>query len=92
MLLVKKYNDFHSLFSLKTGLEIRFNSIMNRKETFFDYKTKIFQRLKIAFSKGVNPCFWSKNAIFFHYLFPLKLRVEEKFNNVLERKKNLFGL
>ena len=42
MLLVKKCNDFHYLFSLKIGLEIRFNNIMNRKETFFDYKNKNF--------------------------------------------------
>ena len=44
----------------------------------------------MAFSKGVNPCFWSKNAIFFHYLFSLKIRVEERVNNVLKRKKKTF--
>ena len=61
---------------------------MNRKETFFDYKNKNFSTSqKWHFSKGVNPCFWSKNAIFFHYLFSLKIRVEERVNNVLERKK-----
>ena len=88
MLLVKKSNNFHYLFSLKIGLEIRFNNIMNRKETFFDYKNKNFSTSqKWHFSKGVNPCFWSKNAIFFHYLFSLKIRVEERVNNVLERKK-----
>ena len=64
---------------------------MNRKETFFDYKNKNFSTSqKWHLSKGVNPCFWSKNAIFFHYLFSLKIRVEERVNNVLKRKKKLF--
>ena len=36
-----------------------------RKETCFDYKkTEFFKVQKIPFSKGVNPCFWSKNDIF----------------------------
>ena len=61
MLLVKKCNDFHYLFSLKIGLEIRFNNIMNRKETFFDYKTKIFQRLKNGICpKGLTHAFGQK--------------------------------
>ena len=91
MLLVKKCNDFHYLFSLKIGLEIRFNNIMNRKETFLNYKNKIFTMYqKWHFSKGVNPCFWSKNAIFFHYLFSLKIRLELRVNYVLDRKKKLF--
>ena len=42
MLLVKKCNDFHYLFLLKIGLEIRFNNNINRKETFFEYKNKNF--------------------------------------------------
>ena len=91
MLLVKKCNDFHYLFSLKIGLEIRFNNIMNRKETFSNYKNKIFTTSqKWHFSKGVNPCFWSKNAIFFHYLFSLKIRLELRVNNVLDGKKPFF--
>ena len=57
---------FLYLFSVKKGLEIRFNNVLGRKETFFDHKNKIFQRLKnIIFSKGVNPCFRSKNDKFF---------------------------
>ena len=56
MLLFKKFNDFHYLFSLKIGLEIRFNNIINRKETLFDYKNKNFiTSQKWHFSKGVNP-------------------------------------
>ena len=91
MLFLKKCNDFHYLFSLKIGLEIRFNNIMNRKETFLNYKNKIFTTSqKWHFSKGVNPCFWSKNAIFFHYLLSLKIRLKLRVNNVLDGKKKLF--
>ena len=36
------------------------------KKTFLALKNIIFFKVKkIRFSKGVNPCFWSKNAIFF---------------------------
>ena len=48
MLLVKKFIFFLYLFLVKIRLETRFNSILDRKETFFDYK-KIFQAPKIAF-------------------------------------------
>ena len=57
---------FLYLFSVKKGLEITFNNVLDRKETFFDHKNKIFQRLKNRiFTKGVNPCFRSKNDKFF---------------------------
>ena len=36
MLLVKKYQFFLYLFLVKTRLEIRFNSVLDRKETFLD--------------------------------------------------------
>ena len=87
MLLVKKCNDFHYLFSLKIGLEIRFNNIMNKKETFFDYKNKHFTTSQTwHFSEGLTHAFGQKMQ-FFHYLFPLKIRAEVRVNNVLERKK-----
>ena len=73
MLLVTKCNDFHYLFSLKIGLEIRFNNNINRKETFSEYKNKNFTTSqKWHFSKGVNPYFWSKNTIFFIICFRQK--------------------
>ena len=91
MLLVKKCNDFHYLFSLKIGPEIRFNNIMNRKETFLNYKNKIFTTSqKWHFSKGVIPFFGSKNAIFFITFFSLKIRLEVVVNNVLDRKTTFF--
>ena len=70
MLLVKKCNDFHYLFSLKIGLEIRFNNIMNRKETFFDYKNKNFSASqKWHFRKGLTHASGQKMQFFFIIYF-----------------------
>ena len=55
MLMVKKFNFFLYLFLFKIRLEIRFNNVLVRKETFFDYKNKIFQRSKNSiFPKGLT--------------------------------------
>ena len=60
MLLVNKCNFFHYLFSTKIRLEIRFNNVLDRKETFFDYKKK-FQSLKnCIFPKGLTHAFGQK--------------------------------
>ena len=42
MLFVIKCQFFHFLFSLKIRLEIKYNNVLDRKETFFDYKNKFF--------------------------------------------------
>ena len=66
---------------------------MNRKETFFDYKNKNFSTSqKWHFFKGVNPCFWSKNAIFFLDLFSVKKGLEIRFNDVLDRKETFLTI
>ena len=92
MLLVKNCNFFLYLFFLKIRLEIMFNNVLDRKETFFGNKNfNLSKSQKSHFSKGVNPCFWSKNVTFFLYLFFLKIRLEIMFNNVLDRKGTIFG-
>ena len=64
------------------------NSVRDRKETFFGTKKcNLLKSQKSHFSKGVNPCFWSKNVVFFLELFSVKIRLEIMFNNVLEEKK-----
>ena len=64
---------------------------MNRKETFLSYKNKSFTTSqKWHFSKGVNPFFSSKNAIFFITFFSLKIRLEVRVHNVLGRKTTFF--
>ena len=38
-----------------------FNDVLDKKQTFFDYKEKIFQSPKNRiFPKWKNPCFWRK--------------------------------
>ena len=91
MLLVKKCQFFHYYFLLKIRLEIRFNNVPDRKETFFDYKNKTLQSpKKLHFSKRVNPCFWSKNANFFLFLDLVKIRLEKVCSNILEKKETFF--
>ena len=46
MLLVKKCQFFRYLVLVKTRLEIRLNNVLDRKETFFEYKNQIFQSPK----------------------------------------------
>ena len=88
----KNCNFFRYLFSLKVRLEIMFNNVLERKESCFGHKKfSLSKTQKSHFSKGVNPCFWSKNCNFFRYLFSLKVRLEIMFNNVLERKESFFG-
>ena len=73
MLLVKKWNFFLYLFSVKKGLEIRWSDVLDRKQTFFDSKNKIFQRLKNRiFPKGLTPAFSQKMEFFSLFVFSLK--------------------
>ena len=69
----QKYHLFLYLFSGKIRLEIMLNKVWDRKETFFDYKNNHFSTSqKCHFFKGVNPCFWSKNAMIFILCFRSK--------------------
>ena len=88
---VQKCNFFLYLFSLKIRLEIMFNTVLDRKETFFGHKNfNLSKSQKSHFFKGVNQCFWSKNVLFL-LLFSLKIRLEIMFNNLLDRKKTVFA-
>ena len=90
MLLVKKCQFFHYLFLLKIRLEIRFKNVLDRKETFFNYRKNNHSPINCIFPKGVNPCFWTKKCLFFHFFFLIKIRLEIRFNNILKRKQTLF--
>ena len=58
------------LFSVKIRLEIRFNNVLDRKQTFLDYKDKIFQRLKNRiFPKGLTHAFGQKMTNFSVFRF-----------------------
>ena len=70
MHLIKKFHFFPYFFSVKQGLEIRFNDVLDRKETFFDYKNKIFQHLKnCIFPKGLTHAFGQKMQNFSLFKF-----------------------
>ena len=64
---------FLFLFSVKIRLQIMFKNVLDRKETFLGHKNfNLLKSQQSHFSKGVNPCFWSKNVIFFFICFPSK--------------------
>ena len=93
MSLVKKCNFFHFLFSVKIRLEIRLNDAVDRKETSFFTIRKIFEGLKNGiFPKGLTHAFGKKKCNFFNFFFLTKIRLEIRFNNVLDRKKNSLWL
>ena len=65
---------------------------MNRKETFFDYKNKIFTTSqKSYFSKGDNPCFWTKNVIFSFICLLVNMRLEIMLHKISDTKETIFG-
>ena len=66
-----------------------------KKKPFFDYKKQNFSKSKkIAFFlKGVNPCFWTKNAKFFLDLDLVKIRLEIlRRNTCVKQKKALLTI
>ena len=78
MVLVRKCKFFYC-FRSKKGVEIRFNDVLDRKRTFFDYKDKNFLASpKWHFCKGVNPYFWVNNDIFFFNFFFGQKRTRNK--------------
>ena len=61
----KMHFFFHVLFSVKIRVEIRFNNVLDRKQTFFDYKDKIFQSPKnCVFPEGLTHAFGQKMPLF----------------------------
>ena len=70
MLLVQKWPFWELFFLDNIGQENVFYDILERKNAFLGYKNKKFQKSKNwPFSKGINPCFWSKNGYFGNFFF-----------------------
>ena len=93
MLLVKKCQFFVYLGLVKIRQEIMLNDFAEKRETFLTFKDIIFQspkKSKKHFFKGVNPCFWSKNAIFLIYSDLVKTRVEIMLKIHWREKRNRF--
>ena len=78
---------------VKIRLEIMLSNFAEKKETFFDLKKQHFSKSKKShLLKGINPCFWPKNAIFFLYLDLIKKRLEIMLNYLEERKKTFLTI
>ena len=89
MLLVKKYQFSLYLALVKTTLEIRFNNVVDRKKTFFEYKNKIFQSLKNHnFPKGFTHAIDQKMPVLSLFDFGQN-KTRKRFKNVQDRKKNV---
>ena len=67
----KKMPFFHYLFSLKIGLEPRFNNVLDRKETFFDYIKSLKKRI---FPRGLTHAFGQEMEFFLSFVFVLNKR------------------
>ena len=91
MVLVQKSPFFHLFFLGNIGQENVFYDILDRKNAFLGYKNKKFKKSKIwHFSKGVNPCFWSKIGHFSNF-FLGNIGQEIVFYDILERKNTLLA-
>ena len=70
MILVKNSMFLHCSFLLKTGPEMMFGDVVDKKEALLDNKNMYLICPKNGkFSKGVKPLFWSKIGTFFIVCF-----------------------
>ena len=78
---------FPTFFLGNIGQENVFYDILERDNAFLGYKNKKFKKLKNwPYSKGVNPWFWSQNALFWSLFFLGNIGKEKVFYDILERK------
>ena len=70
-----------------------FDVILERKKVSLDSKIRKSKKLKNwDFSKGVSLWFQSKIGLFFHLFIFGKISQQNVFDDILERKKSVFGL
>ena len=87
-----KMGIFPTFFLFNIGHENIFYGIVEGKNAFLGYKKKQFKRSKNwHFSKGVNPCFWSKNGHFSNFSILGNIGQENVFYYILERKNGILG-
>ena len=77
------------MFSVKKGLEIRFNDVLDRKQTFLTIRRKFFSPKNGIFPKGLTYAFGQKWFFFSLFVFGEK-GLEIRFDDVLGRK-TFFG-
>ena len=90
--LVQKLVIFPTFFLRKNiRLENVFYNILERKKAFLGYKNNKLKKSKNwHFSKGINPCFGPKMAIFPTF-FLGNIGQENVFYDILERKNAFLG-
>ena len=92
MVLVQKWPFWQLFFLGNIAQENVFYDILERKKAFLGYKKKNLQQSKNGhFSKGINPCFWSKNGHFGNFFFLGYIGQENVFYDILERKNAFQG-
>ena len=83
---------FPTFFFGNMGQENVFYDILERKNAFLGYKKKnVKKSKKWPFSKGVNPCFWSKNSHFSMFFFLGNIGQENVFYHIVEPKNASLG-
>ena len=89
--LVLKWPFFQLCFLRNIGQENVFYDILKRKNLFLAYKNQMFKKSKSwHLSKGVNPCFWSKNGHLYNFLFS-NIGQKNVFYDILDQKNALIG-
>ena len=69
-----------------------FYDILERKNAFLGYENKKLKKSKNShFTKGFNPCFWSKNDHFSNLFFVRNIGQENVFYDILERENAFLG-
>ena len=66
---------------------------MRKKKPFLALNNTICENPKKSlFFKGVNPCFWSKNANYLVYLDLVKIRLEIMLSTFAEKKETFLTI
>ena len=92
MVLVQKWPFFQLFFLGNIGQENVFYDILEGKNAFLGYKNKKFKKsINWHFSKGVNPCFRSKNGRVLNFYFLGNIGQKNVFYDILERKNVFLG-
>ena len=66
--------------------------MQRKKKPVLTIKNGIFQSPKHPLSKGVNPCFWSKNANYSVHLDLVKIRLEIMLSDFAEKKETFWTI
>ena len=90
--MVQKWPSYQLFLLGNKGQKNIFYDILERENVFLGYKNKKLKKSKNwHFSKGVDPCFWSKDDHFFNFLFLGKIGEANVFYDIVERKNAFLG-